>query len=141
MSTPVVTVVRDERSKAQCMGVCYVEIDGEFVFKSESIERGDNDNRARISCIPAGTYPIELEYSNRFDKELWEIKSVYGRSECKFHAANYSRQLNGCIALGANRKDIDSDGLKDVTSSRLTMGKFHKALEGYTKAILNVIEL
>tara|TARA_R110002020_G_scaffold227409_1_gene438035 strand:+ start:552 stop:749 length:198 start_codon:yes stop_codon:yes gene_type:complete len=64
-----------------------------------------------------------------------------GRNECKFHAANYSRQLNGCIALGKNRVDIDGDGFKDVTSSKATMALFHKAMNGDKKAVLVVRNL
>lgn len=141
MNTPVITIIRDVRNNKQCLGVCHVEIGGEFVFKSESIERGDNDNQARISCIPSGTYLVVLEYSPRFNKKLWEVKGVVGRSECKFHAANFSRQLNGCIALGTKRADIDSDGLIDVTNSKQTMLQFHASLKGYDNAILNVINL
>ena len=141
MITPVVTIIRDIRNHKQCLGVCHVQIQGGFVFKSESIERGDNNNKANISCIPADTYSLVLEYSPRFKKMLWEVKGVKGRSECKFHAANYSRQLNGCISLGSKRIDIDLDGLKDVANSRDTMSEFHDSLKGYKKAILKVINL
>jgi hypothetical protein len=123
------------------MGKCFISINGDKVFQSESIERGDNDNQARISCIPTGTYLMVLEYSSRFKRELWEIKDVPNRSECKFHSANYSRELNGCVALGVNRADIDKDGNKDVTNSKATMARFHKVLEGYKTAQLNVINI
>lgn len=132
----IIRVKRDEKSDYQCMGKCTVEVLGDVVFESESIERGDNDNKARESCIPDGVYPVILEHSNRFNTELWEIYNVVGRSECKFHSANYSRQLNGCIALGENRIDIDGDGQKDVTNSRKTMGLFHSCLNGFKTAIL-----
>lgn len=134
----IVRLKRDEKSNYQCMGKVTVEVLGEVVFESESIERGDNDNRARESCFPEGIYPIVLEYSHRFKKDLWEIYNVVGRSECKFHAANFSRQLNGCVALGDKRIDIDGDGEKDVTNSRETMSKFHKSLEGFKFALLIV---
>ena len=136
-----VIILRDERSNYQCLGTCFVKIGNDFVFKSESIERGDNDNKAMESCIPEGEYDLVLEYSNRFRKKLWEIKGVKNRSECKFHSANYSRQLNGCIALGSKRYDLDNDGNKDVTSSRSTMSKFHNALFNYSKVKLKVINL
>ena len=128
---------RDWQDEKQTLGVCYVKDEnGSIIFKSEAIERGWLDNQKRISCIPAGEYPVKLEYSNRFRKKLYEIFCVPNRSECKFHSANYSRELNGCIALGNKRKDIDGDGYRDVTSSRPTMAIFHKAMDGDTKAIL-----
>jgi len=134
----IVRLKRTEKSNYQCVGTVSVEIEGVTVFTAKSIERGDNDNQARISCFPEGVYPIVLEYSNRFKADLWEIKNVVGRSECKFHAANYSRQLNGCVALGRKLVDIDGDGEKDVTSSRDTMEDFHRALNGFKYAILTV---
>lgn len=134
----IVKVRRDEISNYQCMGKCTVEIDGQLVLEKESIERGDNDNRANESCYPPGVYPLVKEYSPRFKKDLWEVYNVKGRSECKFHAANFSRDLNGCTALGDKRIDIDNDGHKDVTNSRAAMTEFDEALAGFNFAILIV---
>ena len=137
-----IIVNRDCQDQNQSLGVCYVKDEfGRVVFKSECIERGWRNNESRVSCIPPGEYPVRFEYSNRFKRKLYEIYGVPGRSECKFHAANYARQLNGCIALGNNRKDIDLDGYNDVTSSRLTMNRFHAALRGDTEAILIIKDI
>lgn len=137
-----ILINRDDSADEQTLGVCYVKDECDnIIFKSESIERGWKDNERRISCIPAGTYKVRLEHSNRFKKDLYEIYGVDGRSECKFHSANYARQLNGCIALGNKRTDIDGDGNKDVTSSRVTMARFHKAMDGDAEAVLIVKNL
>jgi len=137
-----IIVNRDEQDEKQTLGVCYIRDElGKIIFKSEAIERGWMDNQNRISCIPSGEYPVLLEYSNKFKKDLYEIYKVPNRSECKFHAANYARQLNGCIALGKNRVDIDNDGYYDVTSSRNTMKEFHNALNGDREAVLIVNDL
>ena len=137
-----IIVNRYEVGNKQSLGVCYVfDENNKCIFRSECIERGWLDNKSNVSCIPVGEYPVVLEHSPRFRKDLWEIYDVPGRSECKFHAANYARQLNGCIALGMAVKDIDSDGFNDITSSRIAMGKFHKALEGEVKAKLIVNNL
>jgi len=126
-----IVIHRDLHEREQTLGVCYVKDEcDEVIFKSECIERGWKDNQKRISCIPPGRYPVRLEYSSRFKKALYEIYNVPNRSECKFHSANYARQLNGCIALGQKRIDIDGDGFRDVTNSRKTMGMFHNALGG-----------
>lgn len=133
---------RDWQDINQTLGVCYIKDEfGRVVFKSEAIERGWKNNQRRVSCVPEGEYQVRLEYSSRFKKKLYEIYDVPNRAECKFHAANYARQLNGCIALGKNRKDIDKDRYKDVTSSRLTMNKFHAALRGDSKAILIIKDI
>ena len=137
-----VIVNRDWQDQNQSLGVCYVKDEtGAFTFKSESIERGWRNNERGVSCIPPGEYDLALEYSPRFRKMLWEIYGVPNRRECKFHAANYARQLNGCIALGQKRKDIDGDGYFDVTSSKDTMKLFHTALAGEKIAKLIVYDV
>ena len=113
----------------QTSGNCTVLDPAGFPLMSAlSLERGWILNVSNISCIPIGEYDVVLEWSSKFGKYLWEIKGVPGRTECKFHAANYWMQLNGCIALGREPKDINGDGYRDVTKSKSTMKIFEKAL-------------
>ena len=108
------------------LGHCYIQHkDGIVEYVGVTLERGWRNNQNSISCVPEGTYTLKLEWSPRFRKMLWELYGVPNRSECKFHAANYWRQLNGCISLGNKHKDIDGDGDPDVTSSRNAMKLFH----------------
>lgn len=51
-------------------------------------------------CIPRGTYPIEWEWSEKFQDKLWELKNVPGRSEIKVHAGNTVDNTLGCQLLG-----------------------------------------
>lgn len=126
----IVEIIRSWQDEDQTTGTCNVyDNDGRLVFSALSLERGDRNNERNVSCVPTGEYEIRLEWSNRFQQRLWELKGVPGRSECKFHAANYWYQLNGCIALGLDLKDINRDGYRDVTSSRTTMKRFHKAMD------------
>lgn len=137
-----VYIVRDLFFDRQAsLGTCFVYDGKAQLFKSESLERGWIDNKNNVSCIPTGIYDIVLEYSPRFKKNLWEVKGVPNRSECKFHPSNYFWQLNGCIALGQNRKFLDGDAVMDVTSSVNTVNAFHKALEGETWARLHVVNI
>jgi len=121
------------------LGVCYVKNeDGSVDYVGKTLERGWRDNKSRVSCVPAGVYSLKLEHSPRFKKKLWELYGVPNRSECKFHAANYWRQLNGCIALGNKHVDIDGDGDVDITSSRAVMKKFHEIMSGNNIARLEI---
>jgi len=86
------------------------------------------DNKPNESSVPVGEYDCVLEYSPRFKKELWELKGVPNRSECKFHASNFWNQLNGCIALGDTAENIGRDFRLDVTNSGDTMNTFHRLL-------------
>ena len=125
-----IEIFRLEYEEKQTLGECAITENGKSVFESKSLERADDNNQRMISCIPSGEYLCILEYSPRFDCDLWEIKGVPNRSECKFHSANYWHQLNGCIALGDGLLDINKDGFRDVLNSKNTMDKFHKVLEG-----------
>jgi len=111
------------------------------IFKSESLERGWRNNENMVSCIPAGIYPLKLEYSDKFKKKLWELKNVKNRSECKIHASNYWRQLNGCIAPGNKRVFLDKDDVLDVTSSNVTLRLFHEAMGEDVEAEIHVINV
>jgi hypothetical protein len=94
-------------------------------FICYTLERGWNDNRRMVSCIPAGDYLCEMEYSGRFDRPLYELRDVPGRAEIKIHVANFTHQLQGCIALGAalGRDDLP------IKHSRTAVNKFHERLE------------
>ena len=132
-----VLVIRDYQDKEQSLGRLYVrDENGCIIFQCECLERSYKDNERNISSIPEGTYPLILEYSNRFNTDLWEIKNVPNRSECKIHSANYWFQLNGCVALGKNRKDINNDGFADVTSSKNTVKAFHNIMTGTMARII-----
>ena len=133
-----IELFRLEYEEKQTLGECAITENGKDLFLAKSLERADNKNQINISCIPSGEYLCVLEHSNRFNCDLWEIKGVPNRSECKFHSANYWHDLNGCIALGAKYLDIDNDGFRDVLNSKNTMKKFHKVLEGLTEIQLIV---
>lgn len=132
-----IKIKRTFQNDKQTLGVCTVfDEHNRAIFSGLSLERGWLDNTRNISCVPTGTYMVTLEYSNKFKKELWELKNVPNRNETKFHSANYWYQLNGCIALGSRLIDIDRDGYYDIASSNNTMISFHKALKGETRAEL-----
>ena len=87
------------------------------------------DNKRRISCIPEGQYKAVKHVSPKFGDCLW-IKDVPNRSEILVHKGNYNKDTLGCILLGAKLKDINKDGLKDVTSSENTIRTLLKLIEG-----------
>ena len=136
-----IKIYRNWQDTNQTLGGCIVlDEDKKPIFSALSLERGWRNNEQGVSCIPIGIYKVVLEYSERFKKDLWEIKGVENRSECKFHAANYWYQLNGCVALGSALADINNDGYNDIVNSRNTMKGFHDALKGETEALLFVID-
>lgn len=114
---------------------------GSTLFKCDSLERGWVDNQQGISCVPQGTYPIKFEYSNKFKRNLWEIKDVPNRSECKIHVTNYWYEINGCVALGLGKADINGDGYIDMTSSTKAIQEFHSIMDNDLEARITFIDL
>lgn len=110
------------------------------IFGSLCIERGDRNNQRNVSRVPSGVYDLIWEWSPKFKRNLWEIKGVPGRSECKIHPANFWDQLNGCIAPGIRLKDFDKDGYYDVTYSARTTNMFNSVLKNLSKTTIEIID-
>ena len=109
------------------------------VFSCKTLERPWVENKNKVSCVPAGSYPVVLEYSAHFKRKLNELKLVPGRSEVKIHVANFVTQLEGCIAVGLSVGDINKDGIPDMVSSRVALDRMQEALgsvEHWTLEIL-----
>lgn len=135
-------VLRTDGDKNQTSGIILVrDSDGKVLYDCKCIERGWQDNKSNVSCIPEGTYPIKLDYSPKFKTMLWEIYGVPGRAECKIHQANYWFQLNGCIAPGNKLKDLNGDGYRDVTSSREALAEFHKVMAPDEVAQITILNI
>ena len=114
----------------QTIGVFTVlDANGQPIFASLCLERGFRDNQKNVSNVPEGRYPLVLEHSPKFKRDLFELKDVPNRSECKIHPASFWNQLEGCIALGLSLKDINNDGYSDITNSRKTVELFHKVMQ------------
>ena len=66
------------------------------------------DNKANISCIPAGEYKVTRRYSPSFKRETYWIKDVPNRGYILIHSANFAgdtskgwhTNLKGCVTLG-----------------------------------------
>lgn len=125
-----VTLQRYKGDNNQTTGVLMIfDYKGWPVYASPCIERGYRDNQRNVSNVPMGIYPLILEWSPKFEMYLWELKDVPNRSECKIHAANYWKQLNGCISPGSYLKDLNKDGYQDVAASKRSLNNFHKVMK------------
>lgn len=96
-----------------------------------TIERPWLDNEKFVSCIPEGKYKVE-PFSGRKYKDVWEIKDVENRTAILFHAANWVRQLHGCIAPG-----LTAGYIKDAKSSN----EFDKAVRESANAVRQMKEV
>ncbi len=89
------------------------------------------NNAVGKSCIPTGNYRLGFLMSPRFKRRMWRVMGVEGREGILIHAANFDRQLLGCIAPGLEIRDIDGDGRLDSARSRDGMGRILEALTPY----------
>lgn len=75
---------------------------GELYYENrlvcKTIELPWRCNRRNVSCIPEGSYPMRLRYTEKRGKHL-EIIGVRNRSHILFHVGNeVFHDLQGCIA-------------------------------------------
>lgn len=122
----MIEITRLEQTERGTLG--QILVDGKVVCYS--LELPWKDNEQNVSCIPTGAeYRCDLEYSNRYGVDLWEVKNVEGRSEIKFHKGNYLKDSRGCILVGTE-PSYDEDGNRCVLQSSKAFNKFMAAL-GY----------
>jgi len=93
---------------------------GSLVYECKTLELPWKNNMRQISCIPKGEYKVVVRVSQKYQKR-YHILSVPNRTLILIHHGNYYTQTLGCVLVGKAHVDINSDGLKDVTSSKITM--------------------
>ena len=91
------------------------------LFQCLSLEKPWHDNKTDISCIPAGSYECAVIDSPHFGK-VYGLKEVKDRTDVLIHAANWERQLKGCIALG--RAEGVVLGIRGIMGSRDAVAGF-----------------
>jgi hypothetical protein len=75
----------------------------------------------RFAYHPEGNYQMWWRESPRFG-ETWHVKEVEDRTWILIHAANYPKDVQGCIGLGTG---LMSDRVA-VSNSRKAVAKFEK---------------
>ncbi len=129
-------LIRRSYEAKQTLGTLLLIDEVKNIFVCRTLELPWLDNQNDVSCIPAGRYPLVWEHSPKFNRNLWELKQVPNRAEIKFHVANYHRELNGCIGVGDLHLHLDTDGFRDLRSSRNTLAKVHQYTQDMTNSIL-----
>lgn len=111
----------------------HLDIDGHVFVTGELPDR---KNIAGISSIPAGTYLCKWQFSPKFQRNVYHLQDVPGRTYVEIHPANlfgdkakgFKCELNGCIAIGTDRGTID--GQAAIVSSRKAVAELEALMKG-----------
>lgn len=93
-----------------------VDADGNIIQEFHTLELPYRDNQRRISCIPHGKYKCVKRVSQKYGHH-WHVLDVENRSLILIHSGNFHTHTLGCILVGFGTKDINNNGLCDVTRS------------------------
>ncbi|WP_321403931.1 DUF5675 family protein [Maridesulfovibrio sp.] len=119
-----VQLVRVENGEEATLGVLLV--DGKAVCWT--LEEPWRNNMMKVSCIPAGLYPLELEYSPSKGRNLWTIKDVPGRLYVRIHIGNTVDDTEGCPLTGSKPGYLK--GKRAVLGSKTGFKQFMAAMSG-----------
>jgi len=89
-------------------------------FQCFTLELPWRENERGISCIPKGAYKAFKRQSPK-NGNVFELRNVPQRTNIQCHSGNYTRQIEGCILVGASVTFLDADTIPDVTNSKQTL--------------------
>lgn len=121
-------------------------------FVGYTVEPPWQGNKKGKSCIPEGAYELKVHNSakygntvafhnpslNVYAKDAPEELKATSREYCLIHSANFSYQLQGCVAPGDRYMKDGSGSPIGVGNSKITMNKLRK-LWGNRDSLVAVI--
>lgn len=130
-------LIRSSDDGIQTLGNLIV-FDGEkIVFKCKTLELAWHDNAKGASCIPNGVYQVIKRYSEKH-KDHYQISNVPDRDFILIHKGNFNYEIRGCVLVGLEHTDINGDGRKDVTASRIVMEQMLKSVGEFELTIISI---
>lgn len=113
------------------IGTATIDGDDFNFFTIEDVARAAGVKIPKETAIPAGVYPVVMDWSDRHKSIQPHIMNVPGFTGIRFDVANFAEQVEGCIAVGAGK------GTDAVWNSAQT----HKILCDKIQAAINRGEL
>ncbi len=125
------TLTRTKTSDAGTFGKLWVL--GHSFVTGELPDRGNVEG---LSSIPVGTYLCKYQFSPKFQRPVYHLQNVPGRTFVEIHPANLmgdrtkglACELNGCIALGFAKGVLD--GQEAILESRPAIRAFEELVKG-----------
>lgn len=123
----ILSVRREEFYPACTIGRLFVDGVFEcFTLEDTVRERAEPVVRWKVpglTAIPKGTYEVQVTMSQRFNKLLPLLIGVPGFSGVRIHPGNTSADTEGCILVGAGKRDYA------ITASRLAFQNLFQKIQ------------
>lgn len=116
---------RDTFTDKTTIGKLYV--DGiEYAHTLEDRDRKLEDGGIKVygeTCVPRGTYEINIDWSNKYNKFMPHILNVPQFEGIRIHPGNYAKDTEGCILVGKTR------GIDFIGDSRAVFENLFEEME------------
>lgn len=104
----VLQVIRERFTRDSTAGVLLDRTTGEHIgYTLEDEVRPPSIKVKNETAIPDGTYEVVLSMSNRFKREMPEIRNVPGFQGIRIHGGNTHQNTSGCLLVAENRIRVD----------------------------------
>lgn len=137
------TIVRKEFTDVSTIGELYVN-DVFFCYTLEDKDRGLKDSDSLLwinsnkifgkTCIPYGTYKVQLTMSNRFKRILPLVTNVKGFEGVRIHRGNTAENTLGCPLVGFKK------GVNSIFESTKAEEALLERLKGFADITLNIVK-
>jgi hypothetical protein len=111
----------------ETLGVMRIYKGLDKILECKTLEPSWKDNQKGISCIPSGTYNVELRESPKFGLTPI-IKGIVNRDLILIHKGNYAKDTKGCVLVGSDFGDINKDGEMDLVGSKIVFDQIMQLL-------------
>ena len=119
-------LIREEETNDSTLGSLYID----NVFECFTLEDISRDVKImHETCIPAGTYEVQITFSTRFQKQMPLLLNVLGFRGIRIHSGNTKEDTSGCILVGQVR------GQDIIYNSKIAFTNLFEKLVSYPKKI------
>ena len=115
-------IIRIQENNNQTLGRFFLFDGLDIIFEAVTLELPYKFNYRNVSCVPEKLYKVVPRTSKKYGKHFI-LNNVFSRDLILIHSGNFYTQTKGCILLGKDFFDINSDGEYDITSSRDTVAE------------------
>lgn len=116
-------LIRTECGEACTIGELYLGSQ-RICYTLEDVVRADGVKVYGETAIPAGTYDVDMSYSNRFKKIMPELLNVPGFAGIRIHGGNTEHDTLGCILVGMVRSAAG------ISNCKPALDRIHQLIAG-----------